>query len=122
MQLPLQITFRDIHSSPTLAEHIHRRAAKLDGLCERLTSCRVALESPNRHTASGRHFHVRVDVTLPGAELVAGKHHANQLDNDPHVAIDRAFDEAERLLCDRTKRVRVQRRKAGPPRQRPSTV
>jgi cold shock CspA family protein len=32
--------------------------------------CRIAVEVPNRHHEWGRHYHVRIDVTVPGGELV----------------------------------------------------
>jgi len=115
MQLPLQITFRDVQPSPAIAEHVRRRTEKLDVIFERLTSCRVAIESPNRNgNLGGRHYHVRIDVTLPGAEIVAGRHHANVSDADCHVAIDRSFDEAARLIKDHMDKVRVRRRNGTP--------
>ena len=115
MQLPLQITFRDIQPSPAIAEHVRRRAEKLDALYERLTSCRVAIESPNRNgNLGGRHYQVRIDLTLPGVEIVAGRHHADVLDSDLHIAIDRSFDEAEREIKDHMEKVRVRRRNGTP--------
>lgn len=108
MQLPLQITFRDIGPSPAVAEHIRRRAEKLDGHYERLTGCRVAIESPNRHVHSGKHYTVRIDMTVPGAELVIARQHDID-DADAYVAIDRAFDEAERVLREHANKMRVRR-------------
>jgi cold shock CspA family protein/ribosome-associated translation inhibitor RaiA len=107
MQLPLQITFRDIQPSAAVTEHVRRRAEKLDTLYERITSCRVAIETPNRHVYTGKHYTARIDITVPGAELVAARHPLpDGGDHDVHVAIDRGFDEAERLVLDHAQRIR----------------
>lgn len=108
MQLPLQITFRDIPSSQAVADHIRARADKLDGMNERITSCRVAIESPKRHVHHGKHFSVRIDMTVPGAELVVARQHDIE-DSDLHIAIDRSFDEAERVVRDHVEKTRVRR-------------
>ena len=108
MQLPLQITFRDIPSSPAITEHIRMRADKLDGLNGRITSCRVAIESPKRHVFNGKHYNIRIDMTVPGAELVVARQHDVE-DSDCHITIDRAFDEAERIVRDHVEKTRVRR-------------
>lgn len=114
MLLPLQITYRDVHPSPAIAEHCQRRTDKLDTLFDRITSCRVAIEAAKKNTLDGRHYRVRIDLTLPGVELVAGKHHADVEDSDLHIAMDRSFDEAERLVRDHADKVRVHRRNGSP--------
>ena len=106
MQLPLQITFRDITSSPAVAEHIRVRAEKLDAMNERLTSCRVAIESPKRGTHHGKHYTVRIDLTMPRAELVIARHATDEFDGDLHVAIDRAFDRAQRVIHEHVRKHR----------------
>ena len=126
MQLPLQITFRDIPSSPAVAEHIRMRAEKLDGVYERITSCRVAIESPKRHTHHGKHYTVRIDLTVPGAELVIARHANDEFDSDLHVAIDRAFDKAQRIVHERVRKARSRQASTHGERQvgheRPSMV
>lgn len=107
MQLPLQITFRDITPSSAVSEHVRRRAAKLDTFFDRLTSCRVAIESPNRGVHKGKHYHVRIDMTVPPRhEIVVGRHPGGGTQGDLHVAIDQAFDEAERMLADQARMAR----------------
>ena len=99
MQQPLQITFRDIPHSDAVEAAIREKAEKLDQFFDKIMSCRVMIESPHSHHHQGRLYHVRVDITVPGAELVASrspnKHHAHE---DVYVAIRDAFDEAKRQL------------------------
>jgi len=99
MKLPLQITFRDISSSNAISEHIGRRAARLDTFCDRIMSCRVAIEAPNRHTHHGaKRYHVRIDVKAPGIELVSSHTPPELLATDIYAVIDDQFDDMERQL------------------------
>jgi ribosomal subunit interface protein len=97
MAAPVQITFRDISPSPTIAQHVERRAAKLETLYERLVNCHVVVEEPHRHSRQGKKFHVRVDMHVPGKELVVTRNPEDSKE-DLHAAIDDAFGEAERVL------------------------
>jgi cold shock CspA family protein/ribosome-associated translation inhibitor RaiA len=108
MQLPVQITFRNVDRSEAIEQKILERAAKLDTYYDRITSCRVTVETPHRHHHQGALFHVRVDLVLPGTELVVNRapqeHHAHE---DPFVAVRDAFDAARRQLEDFAHRQRA---------------
>jgi ribosomal subunit interface protein len=111
MMLPLQITFRDVARSEAVDAHVRRRAAKLDTFFDRITSCRVVVENPHRRHHQGRDFRVRIDLTVPGAELVTARDPAKNLNHqDMHAAVDDAFDDAERVLEDYRKRMLSSRR------------
>lgn len=99
MQIPVQITFRDMEPSAAVEERIRERAAKLERFYDRITSCRVLVEEPHLHQHKGKLFHVRVDVTVPGGELVANRSHDdNHAHEDVYVAIRDAFRAIERQL------------------------
>jgi cold shock CspA family protein len=70
MILPVQITFKNMESSPTVEEWIQAEAAKLDAFYSQIMSCRVAIEIPHRHHKKGSPYHIRIEMVLPGAELV----------------------------------------------------
>ena len=72
MEIPLQLSFRDIPPArqQELEQRIRRRAAKLERHCDHITSCRVAVERPNLHQESGIAFRVRIDLTVPPGGLV----------------------------------------------------
>jgi cold shock CspA family protein len=64
------VTFRNVRS-PELAEKwVRDEIAKLTILYPRIMACRVAVESPHRHHRLGSQFHIRIDVTVPGGEIV----------------------------------------------------
>jgi ribosome-associated translation inhibitor RaiA len=66
----LQITFRNMKSSSIVEEWIREEAGKLETFYHQITGCRVAVEVPHRHHVNGSPYHVRIDLTLPGGELV----------------------------------------------------
>jgi len=102
MQIPVQITFRDIPPSPAVEAAIREKAAKLDRYYDRITSCRVMVEAPSRHHHKGGHFHIRIDLTVPGGEeLVVSRDPAEHADHsDVYVAVRDAFAAAERQIHD----------------------
>ena len=94
MQVPLEISTRDINLSAPLEAELRKRAGRLERHSDRITSCRIAVERPTgNHHQEGGPFRVRVDVTVPGSELVADKS-----DEELYAAIRQAFDAAERQV------------------------
>ena len=124
MKLPLQITFRDLDSSPAIRRMVEERVERLDGLCDRLISCRVAIEAPDRHTHHGAsQYLVRVDVKAPSVELVATHTPSPDESADLYVTIGRAFDEMDRQVDEWNARSRwMVKRHSGPPRARVAKI
>lgn len=83
------------------------RASKLETFSENITRCDIALEVPHQHSRSKRHYRVRIDVTVPGAEVVVDNTPDENVESqDVFAAIDRAFDNAGRRLEDHMRRRR----------------
>jgi ribosomal subunit interface protein len=107
MKTPVQITFRGIKASPAIEEYVRRRAAKLETFSDRITRCRVAVESPHHRHKHGEPHRVRVEVTVPGANLVVGDRPSPApARQDLYAVIDDAFDDAGRVLQDHMQRLR----------------
>jgi ribosome-associated translation inhibitor RaiA len=118
MSLPLQITFRHMDPSPALETRIRRKAAELEQFFDRITACRVVVESRHRHRHQGNLFEVRVDLSVPGMQMVAGRNHAfDPSHENAHVAVRDAFDAARRQLEDRLRALRGGAKHAGTARQ-----
>jgi ribosomal subunit interface protein len=115
MQVPLELSYRNLDPSEAIEERVRQRVRRLEKLAPDIMACRVMIEAPHRHHHQGRIYHVRVDVTVPGHELVVsrdpGQHHAHE---DVYVAIRDAFDAVERRLQDveRTRRGQVKQHAA----------
>lgn len=107
MQIPLQITFRGLQPSAAIEDRVRKEARKLERYSNRITSCRVVIEQPQHRHRQGNLFHVRIDLTLPGNELLVrrepARRHAHE---DVYVALRDAFDAARRRLQDHVRRQR----------------
>ncbi|MGE5240074.1 MAG: HPF/RaiA family ribosome-associated protein [Bacteroidota bacterium] len=107
MKLPLQVVFRDMEASDAIEAAVRERAAKLERFYDYIMSCRVVIELHHRHHHQGNLYHVRVDLKVPGEEIVASRgpaeHHAHE---DVYVAIRDAFDAVLRRLEDYVRRRR----------------
>ncbi|MDH5470000.1 MAG: HPF/RaiA family ribosome-associated protein, partial [Gammaproteobacteria bacterium] len=63
MQIPLQITYRNMEPSAAVEANIRGKAAKLDQFSDQIMSCRVVVEAPHGHHHQGNLFQVRIDLT-----------------------------------------------------------
>lgn len=93
MELPLQITYRGVDPSEPLSRLIHKEGTKLDTFFSRIVSCRVLVERDALHHREGAPYHVRVDLGVPGNELMT-----DTTDKEPKVAVRDAFRRARRRL------------------------
>jgi len=85
MQRPLQIVFRDMPQSDAVELHIKEKVDKLESFYAHIIGCRVALELAGKHQHQGKLFNVRLDITVPGSELVVNR----DLHEDMYVALRR---------------------------------
>jgi cold shock CspA family protein/ribosome-associated translation inhibitor RaiA len=109
MKVPVQVTFRNLDASPAIARAVRRKAEWLERFYPRLIGCRVAVQAPHRHRRRGHLYQVRVDVTLPGGEVVFRRDPArHEAHRDVYVAIRDAFDATRRMLMDEARRRRGQ--------------
>jgi ribosome-associated translation inhibitor RaiA len=111
--------------SDAVTARIEAEAAKLDTFFDRITSCRVVVEAPHRHHKWGEIFHIRIELGVPGTELVVShkptpratlsrdddaairKHlEIHPEHKDVYVAVRDAFASARRRLQDYVKRLR----------------
>ncbi len=96
MEIPLQITTRDIELTDAIKAEITEKAEKLNTYYDRIMRCRVVVECPKKHPHKGKLYNVHIYMTLPGGEL-AVKRAPNE---DIYVSIRDAFDAARRKLED----------------------
>jgi ribosomal subunit interface protein len=110
MNVPVEITFRNMSASEALEAKIRDKVKKLEQFCDRITSCKVIVESNHRQQHKGHLFHVGIELTLPGQDLVVSRDPADKPAHaDAYVALRDAFDAARRQL---DKHVRSNRREA----------
>jgi ribosomal subunit interface protein len=102
MRIPLEVTFRHMEPSAAAEARIAEKVDKLEQLYSQLTRCHVVVEAPHEHHRQGKLFHVSIDLTIPGGELLVtrGHNHQSHAHEDVYVAIRDAFDAAKRRLED----------------------
>jgi len=104
MDVPLEIAFHNLESSTAVETRVRERVAKLEKLFPRLVACRVVVEAPHRQHQKGNIFRVRIEMSVPGDDLVVSKepNRAQErfADPDVYVVLKDAFDTAERMLKD----------------------
>ena len=101
MKLPIRISFRHLDRSDALETYIRERADELDQFYDQIMHCEVIVEEDHRRHAQGNLFHVRIDVSVPGKELVVRREpHSHHAHEDAFVAVRDAFDAMRRQLED----------------------
>jgi cold shock CspA family protein len=100
MQVPLQITFRNMESSEALEADIRKWVDKMERYHPDLISCRVVVEAPLQHHRKGGLFKVRIDMGCPKGKWEINREPAaqNQAHQDVYVAVRDAFKAAGRKL------------------------
>ena len=98
MKLPLEITFRNVARTDEIEARIRAKAAKLDKFFDRIVGCRVVVESPHNHHNKGNHYRVRIELTVPGGELVVDRDPESRDHEDLSVALRDAFLAEQRQL------------------------
>jgi ribosome-associated translation inhibitor RaiA len=119
MTPPVQIAYGAVNQSDALDALIEKEGAKLHRFFDRIVSCRVVIDKPHRHHLRGAPLYVRIEIGVPGEELVVShtpeaRHtlaedgsaqieKASEEDpvyRDAPLAIRDAFRKARRLLQD----------------------
>ena len=102
MDIPLQVSFRNMEPSPAIETQTRKKAEKLEQYFHHLTSCRVVIEAPHRHHHKGKIYHVRIEMGVPRKPelVVSNEREENHAHEDVYVALRDAFKTAERLLRD----------------------
>jgi len=127
MIIPVQITFRNMKPSEAVEARVREEVTKLETFYQGIMHCRVVVELPHKHHKKGDLYHVRIDMTVPGAELVVKRepslhaalrqvdseeesksYEAHAAHKDVFVVIRDAFKEARRQLQDFARRERGQ--------------
>ena len=88
-------------------EHIE----KLEEFAPDIMTCRVSIDLEQKHKHQGRPYGVRIDLTLPGHELVVNR----VQHEDVYVALRDAFDSMKRQLEDVVRKRRGQEKQHAVP-------
>jgi cold shock CspA family protein/ribosome-associated translation inhibitor RaiA len=96
MQRPVEITSSDFSLTEPVQADIRRKAAKLDTYYDNILGCKVVVEAPVHHHHKGGPFKVRIELVVPGNDLIVN----HKGDEELLVAIREAFRAMRRQLED----------------------
>jgi cold shock CspA family protein len=92
MKVPPEITYRGVDKSNALETLIHEKIAKLEQVCDHISSCRIAIEKIQDRPRDSSPYRVRVDITVPPShELVA---ESNMGDRKQYADVDAVIRDA----------------------------
>jgi hypothetical protein len=124
MQIAPQLTFRGVRRSAGLEADILSRLERLERYAPKIIGARVLIEFAGRQHQAGNRYHVRIDLSVPGEDIIvrhgarptgardkarAAVHKSDETDGDQKfakVALRKAFDAARRRLQDRVRKQR----------------
>jgi cold shock CspA family protein len=107
MQTDPQVSFDDLPVDEAVRDAALGHVADLERLAPRITGCHVVIAQPHRRHREGRPYSVRIDLVVPGAEIVVNReHHLDHAHEDVFVALRDAFLAARRRLEDHVRRLR----------------
>jgi cold shock CspA family protein len=109
MNIPVEVAFKGMPVSDAAEAAARRSAEELELYFGRITSCRVVIDAPHRRHHQGALYSVRIDLTMPGAEIVVNREHRfDRAHEDVYVAMRDAFAAARRRLEDQVRLMRHQ--------------
>jgi len=105
--IPVQITFRHIEPSAAVETRVRELTDHLGVFSDRIQSCRVVIDSPHRHHHQGKVFNVKVQLALPGEDVVVDMERPDRDGHeDVYVVLRDAYDAAKRQLQQRMSMLR----------------
>ncbi len=105
MSIPVQITYHGLEPTEAINSRINEEVEKLQRFYDHIISMRVTVEEPHAHHHKGKLYAVRIDVSVPGREIVVSRdHHDKHQYEDLYVAIRDAFAAARRQLEDHARK------------------
>jgi len=94
MKTAVQIQFHGMEASAAIQQKALDHVGRLEKIAADIVACRVVVDLEQKHRHQGRPYGVRIDLTLPQAELVVNKIE----DEDVYVALRDAFQAIRRQL------------------------
>ena len=102
MDRPLDISFHNLQSSPSLEAEIREHVEKLERRFTHLIGCRVTVEALHNQHRTGNLHEVHIVLSVPGRDLVVSQepHHAREKFARPDIrsSVREAFKAAARQL------------------------
>ncbi|WP_174907404.1 HPF/RaiA family ribosome-associated protein [Burkholderia diffusa] len=117
MKPPYELVFQGMPRSDALEAEAARHVSKLDRFRQDISHCRVNVVLDEKRDHQGKPFNIRIEITIPGHQLVSSKEH----DEDVYVALRNAFSNVTRMLEDTGRKQRGRGKRHDEPPAGPAT-
>jgi len=98
---PIILTFHHIDRYGAVEERARKLGHHLARLNERITHCHITLQGPDDPDGGGAQYLVKIDLMVPGAQILADSLHVDGAGHrDVYLALRDAFNNAKRQLQD----------------------
>lgn len=108
MQVPLEMTLRDVPHRNEVEDSIRSRVTRLHRFAADIVGCHVTVEQPQRHQRSGSPWRVRIEVHLPPKKylVVTREPGENDMHTELPTILRHAFEAMERRVKETVRRRR----------------
>jgi ribosomal subunit interface protein len=110
MQVPLEMSFKDVTKSEWIEDLVNREVERLERYAKDIISCRVAVEMDHRQRHRGNPFHVRVEVSLPGKKRLTTSSEPLEVGEDSQQELRSSVLDAFRSMEKRLKKTQAERK------------
>lgn len=117
MMVPPEISFRNMDSTPEMDTEVRERISKLEEIYDRITSCKVVVEAPEKELPTSEPFHCKIYLAIPRHDIVVDRDPGDVTTHqkDVYAAIHDSFQAAERQLKKTVNLMRGQTKSHEPP-------
>lgn len=100
MDVPLEISFRNIEKTKAIEDLIRKKADKLEQICNHLVSCHLAIEKLQQHHKSGNPCRVRIDIRVPPRHelVITCESREGDMHDALNIVLRKAFHTSHRQL------------------------
>jgi ribosomal subunit interface protein len=98
--VPIEISFTGTDASESIKQLVDEEAAKLERVCDHISSCRVAVDKHPRPQRSRNPWRVRVEVHVPPRHTLVAVHepHESNVHEPLSVVVKHTFDSMRKQL------------------------
>jgi ribosome-associated translation inhibitor RaiA len=123
MTTPVEVHFHGVEKSEAVEQRVREKVAKLKKHFERMTSCRVGIEVPQRTAQRPKVYQIKIEIGVPRRSPIVVSHErvGSNANEELGLAIRDAFEAALRKVDGMAAKI-GQRSKLDRGRRRPRPV
>ena len=97
MQLPCELSLRNVARSRALDLLLQKNVTKLEKICDHIKSCRIAVEKPQQQQSNINPYRVQIDIAIPPFHeiVVSQEPRDNDMHDNLYTVVQNAFDETQ---------------------------